>query len=108
MRPKPAPNYLAGYPPTLTDKIKQMIEQDQLADWLLRKYPLAHAVRSDKALYDYVMALKNSYMRNAGLINKVAFDSSLHLTRNEDLLSIELPEPDLSIYENKKDNNEND
>jgi len=32
----------------------------------------------------------------------------LHLTRNEDMLSIELPEPDLSIYENKKDNNEND
>jgi len=82
MRPKSAPNYLAGYPPELTDKIKQMIEQEQLADWLLHKYPLAHAIRSDKALYDYVMELKQSYMCNAGLINRVAFDSTLHLTRN--------------------------
>jgi len=33
----------------------------------------------------------------------------LHLTRNEDLLRLELPEPDISIYEpeNKKDNHEN-
>jgi len=33
----------------------------------------------------------------------------LHLTRNEDLLNLELPEPDLSIYEPKteKDENEN-
>lgn len=82
MRPKSAANYLAGYPPALTDKIKQMIEQEQLAGWLLRKYPHRHAVRSDKALYDYVMALKNIHMRNAGLINRVAFDSTLHLTRN--------------------------
>jgi len=82
MRPKPVPNYLAGYPTALTDKIRQMIEHDQLADWLLRKYPQQHTVRSDKALYDYVMELKNSYMRNAGLLNKVAFDSTLHLTRN--------------------------
>ncbi len=35
--------------------------------------------------------------------------SPLHLTRNENLLNLELPEPDLSIYElkNQKDNNEN-
>jgi transposase len=34
----------------------------------------------------------------------------LHLTRNEDMLNLELPEPDLSIYdpENEKDENEND
>ncbi len=81
MRPKAPPNYLAGYPLELREKISLMIEEDQLADWLLRKYPHRHAVRSDKALYDYVMELKNSYLRNAGQINRVAFDNTLHLTR---------------------------
>jgi len=82
MRPKLPPDYLAGYPRELTDKIEQMIEQHQLADWLLRKYPQPHTVRSDQALYDYVLALKESYLQNARPLNKVAFDSTLHLARN--------------------------
>jgi len=82
MRPKPPPNYLAGYPDDLVESINQMIEQKQLGDWLLSRYPQRHAVRSDKALYEYVMELKSSYLRNAGQINRVAFDNSLHLTRN--------------------------
>ena len=82
MRPKAPPNYLTGYPVALTDKIRTMIAQDLLADMLLRKYPHRHAVRNDKALYDYVSALKNSHLRNAGQLRKVGFDSTLHITRN--------------------------
>ncbi|TLS68498.1 M48 family metallopeptidase [Mariprofundus erugo] len=82
MQPHASPNYLAGYPAELTDQIKRMIGQKQLADWLLRKYPYTHSIRSDKALYDYVMTIKSSYLRNAGNINRVAFDKSLHITRN--------------------------
>ena len=82
MRPKPPPNYLAGYPAELTEKISQQIEQNLLAERLLQKYPQRHAVRTDRALYDYVMGLKESYMRNAGPLNKVAFDSRLHITHN--------------------------
>ncbi len=44
--------------------------------------PQRHTVRSDKALYDYVMELKGTHLRNAGQINRVAFDSRLHITRN--------------------------
>jgi len=82
MRPKPPPNYLAGYPADLVESISQMIEQNRLADWLLKKYPHRHTVRSDKALYAYVMELKETYLRKAGPLNRVAFDSTLHLTRN--------------------------
>ncbi|OIO71159.1 MAG: metal-dependent hydrolase [Zetaproteobacteria bacterium CG12_big_fil_rev_8_21_14_0_65_55_1124] len=82
MRPKPPTNYLAGYPAELTEKIQQMIEQNRLGDWLLQKYPHSHTVRSDKALYDYVIKLKDIHLRKAGPLNKVAFDSTLHLTRN--------------------------
>ena len=82
MRPKPAPNYLAGYPANLTAQVQRLIEENRLADVLLKKYPLAHAVRTDKALYDYVHELKVEYLRNAGQLSKVAFDSKLHVIQN--------------------------
>jgi hypothetical protein len=81
MRPKPPPNYLAGYPAALAEQVQRLIEQDRLAGILLQKYPLAHDVRTDKALYDYVLELKGSYLRNAGSLSKVAFDSKLHVMR---------------------------
>lgn len=82
MRPKARPNYLAGYPAALVEQTQRLIEQGLLADRLLQKYPQAHAVRTDKALYDYVLELKNEFLRNAGQLSKVAFDSKLHVIRN--------------------------
>lgn len=58
------------------------MEQNQLGEALLQKYPQAHAIRTDKALYDYVMALKNEYLRNASALSKVAFDNTLHIIKN--------------------------
>lgn len=82
MRPKPAPDYLAGYPPQLVRQIEQLIEHDRLGDLLQQKYPLAHGVRTDKALYDYVLEIKDTFLRNAGPLNRVAFDNKLHVIRN--------------------------
>ncbi len=79
---KPLTNYLAGYPAPLVAQMQQLIEQDRLAVLLQQKYPLAHDVRSDKALYDYVLEIKNEYLRNAGQLSKVAFDSKLHVIKN--------------------------
>ena len=62
--------------------MRQLIEQDRLADLLRQKYPLAHEVRTDKALYDYVLEVKNAYMSNVGQLSKVVFDSKLHDIRN--------------------------
>ncbi|WP_235026956.1 YgjP-like metallopeptidase domain-containing protein [Cognatazoarcus halotolerans] len=72
------PRYLAGYPPALVEQVSSLMAQDRLAEVLLRKYPHAHAVRTDRALYDYVLALKNEYLRSAGPLSKVMFDSKLH------------------------------
>ena len=79
MHPDPLIKYFAGYPPHLTSQVRQLIEQARLAEALLEKYPVAHTVRTDPALYDYVMELKNVHMRNAGPIGKVAFDSGLNV-----------------------------
>jgi predicted metal-dependent hydrolase len=82
MRPKVTPNYLAAYPVSLTAKIYQLIEQDRLAELLLKKYPLAHDVRTDKTLYDFVLELKNKHMSNAGQLSKVVFDNKIHVIKN--------------------------
>ncbi len=77
MRPKPPPNYLAGYPASLAAQVHDLIAQDRLAGVLREKYPEAHAVRTDNALYDYVQALKAAHLRNAGPLSKVLFDGKL-------------------------------
>ena len=82
MHPKPSLNYLAGYPVALAEHVRRLIEQGLLADMLLKKYPLAHDVRTDKALYDYVLELKNECLRNAGQLSKVEFDGKLHVVRH--------------------------
>jgi UTP pyrophosphatase len=82
MHPKSSPDYLAGYPAVLIAQVRQLIEQDRLADVLRQKYPQAHEVRTDKALYGYVQSVKDEYLRNAGQLSKVVFDSKLHVIRN--------------------------
>lgn len=82
MRPKPPPDYLAGYPAGLVGQVRQLIEQGQLAGRLRHKYPQPHAVRSDRALYDYVLEIKERYLRNAPQLSKVEYDSKLQVLRN--------------------------
>lgn len=82
MKPAPAPNYLAGYPADLVAPVQRLIAEGKLGEALLRKYPVAHAVRTDKALFDYVQEMKNATMRNVGQVSRVAFDSKMHVIRN--------------------------
>jgi UTP pyrophosphatase len=69
--------YLSGYPPHLLQQVQQLIDEGKLADTLARRYPDRHEVKSDAALYEYVMDLKARYMRNADQISKVAYDNKL-------------------------------
>ena len=43
---------------------------------------MAHDVRTDRALYDYVLVLKNEHLGNVGQLSKVAYDSKLHVIKN--------------------------
>lgn len=74
--------YLAGYPAELTEQVLSLIAAGRIASMLRGKYPRAHVLRSDKALYDYVQALKNDHLRNAPPVNRVAFDGKLQELRN--------------------------
>ena len=74
--------YLSAYSDQTRAQVSQLIEQNKLADILIQRYPAAHAIRTDKALFDYVQDLKSEFLRNADPINKVAFDNKIHVINN--------------------------
>lgn len=74
--------YLRAYAPALQAQAHALLAQGQLGALLQRKYPEGHAVRSDKALYDYAQEFKARHLRNAGTVNKVLFDSKIHVVRH--------------------------
>ena len=77
--------YLGAYPQALQDQVRGLLAAEGpsgLGVLLQRKYPNSHAVRTDKALYQYTTALKNRHLRSAPAVNKVLFDSKIHVVRN--------------------------
>ena len=71
--------YLSAYPENLQQQVQQLQSEGKLGAMLLKKYPRAHTVRTDKALYDYVMALKNEFLRSSEPLSKVTFDNRLQV-----------------------------
>ncbi len=72
--------YLTGYSQQLTAQVRQLIAEQSLGEVLLKRYPHAHEITTDKALYDYTVELKNRFLRKAGPLSKVAFDGRINLT----------------------------
>ncbi len=74
--------WLRGYPELVLERVRGLLASGELAAHLARKYPQAHAVQSDKALYDYAQELKSRYLRNAPPLNKVCYDSRISVVQN--------------------------
>ncbi|MET0382641.1 MAG: YgjP-like metallopeptidase domain-containing protein [Burkholderiaceae bacterium] len=73
--------FLSGYPEAALDKVRALIAGGGLAAHLGRRYPAAHAIRNDAALYEHAMALKSRHLRNAAPLAKVVYDSRLQIDR---------------------------
>ena len=78
----PLPKYLAGYPPELLAQAQALLDDGKLAKVLAQRYPDVHAVKTDKALYEYVNERKQRHMRNAPPLARVAFDAKLRLLQH--------------------------
>lgn len=74
-------DYLAGYPAALGEEVRRLIAEGRLASLLLKKYPAPHGLRTDRALYDYVLEIKNAHLRHAGQVSKAMYDSKLQVLR---------------------------
>lgn len=74
--------YLSAYSPQVQSQIQLMLDQDKLGVFLLKKYPEQHNINNDKMLRDYVMELKNCYLRKSSPISKIVYDKKIHVVNN--------------------------
>lgn len=74
--------YLNGYPEELLSQVRTLIAEQRLGAVLEKRYPERHDITTDKALYQYTQTLKSQFLRNASPINKVVFDSKIHVLKN--------------------------
>ena len=77
-----AMKYLSHYSDQTRAQVSLLIEQNKLGEVLRKRYPAAHGIRTDRALYDYIQDMKAEFLRNAEPINKVAFDSKIHVIQH--------------------------
>jgi predicted metal-dependent hydrolase len=59
-----------------------MIAEDKLGGFLTKKYPRTHDIRTDKALYDFTMEIKNEFLRTAQPLSKVTYDGKIHVIQH--------------------------
>lgn len=71
--------YLQGYPPAVLAQVGALIDAGTLATAVAQRHPEAHAVRSERALFDYVNTLKARHLKSAPPLAKVAYDPTLNL-----------------------------
>ncbi len=74
--------YIAGYAPEIKAQVQAMIDKNTLEKYLTKKYPESHRISNDKALREYVMDLKNQYMRKSSPLSKITFDNKIHVVNN--------------------------
>jgi predicted metal-dependent hydrolase len=71
--------YLAGYSEKVTIQAGLLITEHKLAGFLLKKYPVAHGIRTDKALYDFAVEMKNTFLRKSQPLSKVTYDCKINV-----------------------------
>ncbi len=71
--------FLSGYAEPLLAQARQLLVEGRLGDYLIGRYPEAHVIRSDGALYAHAAALKARYLRNAPALSKVVFEGRLQI-----------------------------
>lgn len=69
--------YISAYPESVQAQVQTLLDQQQLAPFLLKKYPQRHAIKTDKALYGFTLAMKQQFLRQSGPLSKVVYDDRL-------------------------------
>ncbi len=72
--------YITAYGKETNQKVAHLIETKKLTSLLLQKYPLAHDITTDKALYTYTQSLKNQYLKKSSPLSKVIYDNRIGIT----------------------------
>ncbi len=74
--------YISAYPIELQQQVQKLIDEKKLGEFLQSKYPVQHSVANDNDLRDYVMALKNQYLKKSEPLSKIIYDNRIHVVNN--------------------------
>lgn len=75
----PSLRYIQGYPEHIVTPVTQLVESGKLVAWFEQRYPNNHSIKSEKALFDYTMTIKNRFMKKTSPLSKVVYDNKIHL-----------------------------
>ncbi len=78
----PSLRYIQGYPQNIVEQVSSLVDSGKLVPWFEKRYPDRHQIKSEKALYEYAIAIKNRYMKKAAPISKVVYDKKIHAVNN--------------------------
>jgi len=71
-----------NYPETVVQQVQSLVDNDKLAEFLLKRHHTTHSVYSDSDLREYVLDLKNQHMKKSSPLSKVIYDSKIHVVHN--------------------------
>jgi len=74
--------YLSNYAVNLQSQVLSMLAKNTLQQYLLNKYPNTGNVNNDNALRDYVIGIKNQFLRKSATLSKIVFDKKIHVVNN--------------------------
>lgn len=74
--------YLEHYEPALKTQVSALIKSKKLPKFLHNKYPNTHNITNDKALYNYTLKIKNSYLKKSAPLSRVIYDGKIHVINN--------------------------
>ena len=69
--------YIAHYAEPLRQHVAGLIADARLSAHLAQRYPDSHAIQNNPQLYEYVKAIKQQYMKQVKMPDKVCFDGQL-------------------------------
>ena len=74
--------YLSHYSPEIQRQVQSMLDKQTLSDFLLSKYPTKHIHSNDKLLRDYVLQIKNEYLKKSSPLSQIKYDDKIHVINN--------------------------
>ena len=76
--PVPDPQrYIAHYAEPLRQQVAALVADGRLSAHVTQRYPELHSIQNNPQLYDYVKAIKQQYMKQVKMPEKVCFDGQL-------------------------------
>lgn len=74
--------YLQGYSQDLIKQVDDVVKDNRLKEVLIKKYKEKHNITTDKELYKLATEIKNKYMKNAKMPNRVYYDGKIETLNN--------------------------